>query len=129
MGVGVVRGQTGLVLFGLLLFAGAWLVLSPPQRQRRVQPPPAEPPEEAAAPKASSVPVFRATRCTQTGRIVRDPRKDGDGCPEHTELRANGGSYTPEELRESGARSREDYPHGRYCCDDCKWVRDPVAEA
>jgi hypothetical protein len=126
-GLGVVRGQSGLVLFGLAVLAGGWLFVGSSRPPQVVAPPVAAPPSMPEEYPATV--TYRKTRCTETGLVVSDPRQDGDGCPKHTELHENGGGFTAEELRDADENRRETYPHGRYCCDHCKWVRDPVSES
>ncbi len=117
--LGITRGRVEFVLASLIAFAVVMLVFPKPIRKGA---PPAAVPERDDMPQ-SPEPVLRRTRCTQTGRIVTDPRAEGHDCPEHTELAKNGGRFRAEELRNA---KRPGFPHGRYCCDECKWVRDPL---
>jgi len=118
--LGVTRGRVEFVLASLIAFAVVMLAF-PKSAPKRAPPP--QQPKEPLFESQPSVPGFRRTRCTQTGRIVSDPRAEGHDCPEHTDLVENGGRFRAEELRRA---SRPGFPHGHYCCHECKWVRDPL---
>lgn len=62
-----------------------------------------------------------ALRCGAYGHPIGNDRQEGDGCPQHTDLVANGGSSSEVALRSHYPDRRGAFPYGRYCCSFCRW--------
>ena len=60
-----------------------------------------------------------AYKCNKTKVIIRDTRREGNGCPHHTEITDKG--MSPRQLR-SYYPNRSDLPNGRYSCSFCRWL-------
>ena len=65
-------------------------------------------------------------RCLINGTLIKNDRRDGFGCPDHTNLKENGGTQTARQLESYYPENRSQYPHGRYCCGFCHAGRQPV---
>jgi len=65
-----------------------------------------------------------AYKCNKTGKIIRDARKEGNGCPDHTEITDKG--MSARDLRNYYTDRRDEFPNGRYSCSFCRWMGSPV---